>query len=100
MRNALAVLVLSILPATQSRADTVVVTADRMIDVLAGRGIERPQITITDGRIVAVGTQGGAIPTGARPRRAPWTGSPLAASSGTSTSIPAIRGTSTGWRAC
>ena len=66
MRHALAVLVLSVLPAMQSRADTVVVTADRMVDVLAGRGIERPQITITDGRIVAVGTQGGAIPAGAR----------------------------------
>jgi imidazolonepropionase-like amidohydrolase len=47
-------------------ADTVVVTADRMIDVLAGRVVERPQITITDGRITAVGTQGAAVPAGAR----------------------------------
>jgi imidazolonepropionase-like amidohydrolase len=66
MRHALAVLVLAVLPALQSRADTVVVTADRMVDVLAGRGVERPQITISDGRIVAVGVQGGAIPAGAR----------------------------------
>ena len=35
-----------------SRADTVVVTADRMIDVVAGRVIEHPRITITDGRIM------------------------------------------------
>jgi len=47
-------------------ADTVVVTADRMVDVIAGRVIERPQVTITDGRISAVGTQGGALPAGAR----------------------------------
>src|ERR1700726_411348 len=38
-----------------SRADTVVVTADRMIDVVAGRVIEHPRITITDGRITAAG---------------------------------------------
>jgi imidazolonepropionase-like amidohydrolase len=38
-------------------ADTVVVTADRMVDVLAGRTVMRPQITITDGRIAAVSSQ-------------------------------------------
>ena len=37
-------------------ADTVIVTADRMIDVLAGSVVEHPQITITDGRITAVGS--------------------------------------------
>ena len=47
-------------------ADTVVVTADRMIDVLTGRTIERPQVTVTDGRIAAVATMGAAIPSGAR----------------------------------
>jgi imidazolonepropionase-like amidohydrolase len=47
-------------------ADTVVVTADRMVDVLAGRTLERPQITITDGRITAVSVQDGAIASGAR----------------------------------
>src|SRR5580704_6990012 len=35
-------------------ADTVVVTADRMLDVIAGRVVEHPQITITDGRITPV----------------------------------------------
>src|SRR6266700_2099940 len=39
-----------------SRADTVVVTADRMIDVVAGKVVEHPRITITDGRITAVGS--------------------------------------------
>ncbi len=48
------------------RADTVVVTADRMIDVIAGRAIDRPRITVVDGRITAVETQGGALPDGAR----------------------------------
>jgi imidazolonepropionase-like amidohydrolase len=47
-------------------ADTVVVTADRMVDVLAGRIVMRPQITITDGRITAVSVQDGAIAPGAR----------------------------------
>jgi imidazolonepropionase-like amidohydrolase len=65
MRHAL-VLLLSVLSAANSRADTVVVTADRMVDVVTGRGVERPQITITDGRIVAVGAQGAPVPPGAR----------------------------------
>src|SRR5271157_3426758 len=47
-------------------ADTVVGTAGRMIDVLTGRSIDRPQITITDGRIAALATMGSAIPAGAR----------------------------------
>ena len=55
--------VLSTVPAL---ADTVVVTGDRMIDVVSGRTVERPQLTITDGRIVAVGTQGDAVPANAR----------------------------------
>jgi imidazolonepropionase-like amidohydrolase len=47
-------------------ADTVVITADRMLDVQTGRYVERPAITVTDGRITAVGRQGGAVPAGAR----------------------------------
>jgi imidazolonepropionase-like amidohydrolase len=46
-------------------ADTVAVSADRMVDVLTGRVVDHPLITITDGRIAAVG-QGSAIPSGAR----------------------------------
>src|SRR5580693_1295559 len=50
-----------------ARADTVVVTADRMVDVLTGRIVEHPQITITDGRITALG--GTAPPASAAVRR-------------------------------
>ena len=49
-----------------ARADTVVVSADRMIDVLKGRIIDRPQVTVTDGRITAVGVQGSPVADGAR----------------------------------
>ena len=34
--------------------DVVVVTADRMIDVITGKVVEHPQITVTDGRIAAI----------------------------------------------
>jgi len=57
------------LAATAAQAESVVVTASRMIDVLAGRVIEEPVVVITDGRIVAVVGRGGArpvIPAGAR----------------------------------
>jgi imidazolonepropionase-like amidohydrolase len=61
-----ALLSVFLLAATAAQADTVVVTADRMIDVIGGRVVEQPQVTITDGRISAVGTQGGAAPQAAR----------------------------------
>lgn len=57
------------LSATAASAETVVVTADRMVDVLAGRVIEEPVVVITDGRIASVVGAGGArpvIPEGAR----------------------------------
>ena len=47
-------------------ADTVVVTADRLVDVLASRVVDRPQVTITDGRVAVIETQGAALPAGAR----------------------------------
>jgi imidazolonepropionase-like amidohydrolase len=56
------VFMLTIAGAEFSRADTVVVTADRMLDVLSGRMVDHPQITITDGRITAVGTRETTIP--------------------------------------
>ena len=52
--------------ASAADADTVVVSADRMIDVIAGRVVDRPQITIVDGRITAVANQDAAVPAGAR----------------------------------
>jgi imidazolonepropionase-like amidohydrolase len=54
---------------TAASAETVVVTADRMVDVLAGRVLDEPLIVITDGRIASVVTRGGArpvIPAGAK----------------------------------
>jgi imidazolonepropionase-like amidohydrolase len=59
-------LVFCLVAAGSARADTVVVTADRLIDVLAGSVVEHPQITVTDGRIVAVGQQGSPVAAGAR----------------------------------
>ncbi|HEY2685733.1 MAG TPA: amidohydrolase family protein [Steroidobacteraceae bacterium] len=47
-------------------ADTVIITADHMLDVVAGKLIDRPQVTVTDGRITAVGTQGAEAPASAR----------------------------------
>jgi len=47
-------------------ADTVVVSADRMIDVLSGRAIAQPRVVITDGRISAVGAKDTPVPAGAR----------------------------------
>jgi imidazolonepropionase-like amidohydrolase len=49
--------------AAPAAAETVVVTADRMVDVLAGRVVEDPVVVVTDGRIVAVGTAGAQQPS-------------------------------------
>ena len=50
---------------TAAQAKTVVVTADKLVDVASGKLIDRPQATIVDGRITAVGKQGDAVPAGA-----------------------------------
>ena len=48
-------------------AGTTVVTADRMLDVLAGRMVERPAIVVVDGRIRQILSQGApGIPVDAR----------------------------------
>lgn len=47
-------------------AETIVVTGARMVDVLAGRELERPQIVISDGRISAVGREGDPAPADAK----------------------------------
>lgn len=49
-----AALLLSAAFASPAAAETVVVTADRMVDVLAGRTVDRPVVVITDGRIAFV----------------------------------------------
>ncbi|MFN7397699.1 MAG: amidohydrolase family protein [Sandaracinobacter sp.] len=38
-------------------AETVLITADRMLDVLTGRMVEKPAILVEDGRISRIGTQ-------------------------------------------
>ena len=66
MRSIIALLALAAAPAS---AETVVVTASRMVDVLAGRVVEEPEVVITDGRITAVSARGGAranVPQGAK----------------------------------
>lgn len=50
----LAGLVTTLLAATPAAAETVVVTADRMIDVVKGTVVEHPAIFITDGRITSI----------------------------------------------
>jgi imidazolonepropionase-like amidohydrolase len=60
------VLAVLLLATTSARADTVVVTADRMLDVASGHMVEHPQITIIDGRISAVASQGAPTPADAR----------------------------------
>ena len=55
-----------LLGAAAAHADTVVVTADRLLDVTTGRMVEHPQITITDGRISAIGSQAASTPADAR----------------------------------
>lgn len=52
--------------AAPAAAETVLVTADRMVDVVDGRIVERPAILVVDGRITRVGTQGMAVPEDAR----------------------------------
>ncbi|HEX8467149.1 MAG TPA: amidohydrolase family protein [Allosphingosinicella sp.] len=64
-----ALLLASAAAASPAAAETVVVTADRMVDVLAGRIVEEPVVVITDGRIASVVGRGGArpvIPAGAK----------------------------------
>ncbi len=41
-----------------AEAKTVAVTADRMVDVVTGKEIDKPVVVIVDGRITAVGVQG------------------------------------------
>jgi imidazolonepropionase-like amidohydrolase len=48
-----------------AEAKTVAVTAERLLDVKAGKYIDKPLIVITDGRITSIGRQGAAAPAGA-----------------------------------
>jgi imidazolonepropionase-like amidohydrolase len=48
------VAMLGALAAVPALAETVIVTADRMVDVLTGKTIDNPAVTIVDGRITGV----------------------------------------------
>ena len=66
LRALASLLLLLVAPLSAALAATTVVTAARMIDVLAGRVVERPQILITDERITSVGRQGDPVPADAK----------------------------------
>ena len=55
-RLAAAALALTLGLAAPARADTLVVTAARMVDVERGRYVDNPVVVVVDGRITAVGT--------------------------------------------
>ena len=65
MRPLLAAGAALLLTAVPVSAKTVVVTAAHMIDVLAGKRVDNPQVTIVDGRITAVGHRGDPVPADA-----------------------------------
>ena len=51
--------------ALPAQAATVAVSADRLVDPATGKVADKPLVVIADGRIVAVGRQGDAVPAGA-----------------------------------
>ena len=67
MKKLIAAALIALAPVAAA-AETVVVTADRMVDVLAGRVVANPVVTIVDGRITQVTSGGvaGAAQPGAR----------------------------------
>jgi imidazolonepropionase-like amidohydrolase len=62
MRKALLAALLLTAAAAPAAAETLVVTADRMVDVLTGRVVEEPVVVITDGRIASVVGRNGGRP--------------------------------------
>jgi imidazolonepropionase-like amidohydrolase len=54
--------------ATAARAETIYLTADRLVDTAAGKTVDHPAVVITDDRVTAVGTVG-ALPAPAGARR-------------------------------
>ena len=66
MKYAVTALMLTAALVGAVQADTVVVTADRLVDVVGSRVLDKPQVTITDGRITAVASQGAPVAAGVR----------------------------------
>lgn len=63
--RAFALAVAAALVAAPAAAQTVAISADRMLDVLTGQMVENPLILVQDGRITSVGRAGAAVPAGA-----------------------------------
>ena len=57
MRALVGTVIATVLAAGAAQAETVAVTADRLIDVQTGKVVERPIVFVTDGRITSVGSQ-------------------------------------------
>lgn len=64
MKLAASASALALLAAAPLAAETVAVTADRLLDVESGKYIANPVVVIVDGKVSAV-TSGGAVPDGA-----------------------------------
>lgn len=64
MRSVIAAIIV-LVSSTAVAGKTVVVTAERLVDVATGRELDRPMVVIVDGRIQRVGNQGEAMPAGA-----------------------------------
>jgi imidazolonepropionase-like amidohydrolase len=52
MRHSLALFVLAV--AVPAAAETVIITADHMVDVVAGKTVDYPAVTVVDGRITGI----------------------------------------------
>lgn len=60
-------LALTLVIAAPAGAETVAISAASMVDVVAGKRVDKPLVIVTDGRIAAVGTQGSLpVPEGAK----------------------------------
>lgn len=65
MRAVVGMVLAATLTAGGASAETVAVTAERLLDVKTGKYVDKPLIVITDGRITSVGKAGDAVPAGA-----------------------------------
>src|SRR4051812_19737752 len=66
MRKTTVIAIAAAIASLPAFADTTVISAAHLIDVVAGKVVDQAQVTIVDGRISAVGHQGDKIPEGAK----------------------------------
>lgn len=68
MRAAIVAAVIAVagVVAAPAQAETEVVRAAHLVDVIAGKRVDDAQVTVVDGRIGAVGRKGDAVPAGAK----------------------------------